>query len=111
MTTMFLFRCVVALHMAVCIGNLTCFFVLPFIEAPWISLPCCTLIFFLTFQKEVTCPMTRFENELRKELGMREIHGFVGHYIVRPLRNKIKNRKMAKMYKPIKSDHFQGLSL
>jgi len=111
MTAMFLFRCVVVVHMFVCIGNVTCFFVLPFIEPPWVSLPCCSLIFFLTFQKEVKCPMTRFENKLRKELGMREIRGFVGHYIVWPLKRKIRDRQRAKLYPPIKAKTFQGLEL
>jgi len=111
MTAIFLFRFVVVIHMLVCIGNVTCFFLLPFVEPPWIALPCCTLIFFLTFQKEVTCPMTRFENKLRRQLGMREIRGFIGHYMIWPIKRRIRDRKRAKLYPPIKATMFQGLQL
>ena len=109
MTTLCLFRCIVGLHMFVCLGNVTCFFVLPFIEPPWVALPCCTLVFFLTFQREIQCPLTGFENKLRKKLGKREIRGFIGHYVLLPLRNKMRVRK-ARIYQ-CKSSYFQGMPL
>lgn len=109
MKTRYWFKFIVAIHMLVCLGNVTCFFVLPFIEPPWIALPCCTLVFFLTFQREIQCPLTRYENKLRKQMGMREIRGFIGHYILIPIRHRLRERK-AKMYH-VKSHHFQGLPL
>jgi len=109
MTTLYMFRFVVVLHMLVCIGNVTCFFLLPFIEPPWIALPCCTLIFFLTFQKEIQCPLTRYENKLRRQMDMREIRGFIGHYIIWPVRRIMRARK-ARLYQ-FKSNRFQGLPL
>ena len=109
MTTLYLFRCIVGIHMFVCLGNVTCFFVLPFVEPPWIALPCCTLIFFLTFQRELHCPLTGFENKLRKQMGMREIRGFLGYYLLVPLRRMLRERR-ARMYQ-CKAARFQGLPL
>lgn len=107
--TLWLFRGVVLVHMFVCLGNAACFFALPFIEPPWISLPCCSLIFFLTFQREVQCPMTNYENKLRKDLGMRPIRGFVGHYILLPFRLWSKEQRKTKAYQSIKTIQFQGV--
>ena len=98
-----IFNTIVIVHAMVCIGNLLCFFILPFIEPPWISLPCCSLIFFLSFQKEVQCPLTRLENVYRHKLGMPPIKRFIGHYFVSPLRKKIK--------KEVSLTSFQGISL
>ena len=95
-----LFKFIVTVHILVCIGNVISFFVLPFIEPPWIVLPCCSLIFFLSFQKEVQCPLTRLENIYRRKLGLPTIKGFVGHYFVSPLRKKKSN-----------FTSFQGISL
>ena len=72
---------------------LTTPFVLPFM-APWyISLPLMTWVFNLTFTRMVDCPMTKLENKLRRELGMREIKFFVGHYITWPIKRKFRARR------------------
>lgn len=96
-----IFKIIVAIHILVCFGNLLSFFILPFIEPPWISLPCCSLIFFLSFQKEVQCPLTRLENIYRKKLGMPTINRFIGHYFISPLRRTKRANFIS----------FQGISL
>lgn len=106
---LFLFRSIVLFHLFVCAGNVACFFALPFIEPPWVSLPCCSLIFFLTFQRETQCPMTNFENKLRQKLGMRTIKGFVGHYIVIPIR-KWKREQQHMNFFAVKAMKFQGIT-
>lgn len=98
-----IFKTIVFIHAFVCLGNLLSFLILPFIEPPWISLPCCSLIFFLSFQKEIQCPLTRFENFYRKKLGMPPINRFIGHYFVSPLRKKLR--------KEMSFVSFQGISL
>jgi hypothetical protein len=61
------------------------FFVLPFM-APWyIATPLMVYITSLITTR-VECPMTNLENSIRGRLGMRKIGGFVGHYMLRPIR-------------------------
>lgn len=106
---LFLFRSIVIFHLFVCGGNTICFFALPFIEPPWIALPCCSLIFFLTFQRDTQCPMTNFENKLRQKLGMKTIKGFIGHYIIIPIRKWKREQKNMNAY-AIKAMKFQGIT-
>jgi hypothetical protein len=89
----FLLYSVIVFHMAVVLGNFTIFFTVPFIEPIWIWLPICTFIFWVSFINEVQCPITRIENRLRTNLGMRRIGGFVGHYIIRPIRRRFFSKK------------------
>lgn len=96
----FSFKITVIVHFLICLGNVCSFFILPFIESPWVAFPCCSLVIFLTFQREVQCPLTRLENYLRDKLGMPPIKTFIGHYILKPLRERSK---------PITT--FQGVSL
>ena len=76
---------VVGLHMVVVVVNVVAFFVLPFLYPLWIWMPVNSFIVTVTFTREV-CPLTRLENYLRTSLGMRRIGGFIGHYIVKPIR-------------------------
>jgi hypothetical protein len=79
---------VVAVHAALVLGNVLAFVVLPF-EAPWyVAVPLMTfLFFFLTTRQE--CQMTKLENRLRHRLGKRRIGGFVGHYLIAPLKRRL----------------------
>ena len=75
----------VAVHMALLITNVAAFFVLPF-QAPWyVAWPLMTFIWFFSTTR-VQCRLTELENHLRRSLGLRLIGGFVGHYLLRPLR-------------------------
>ena len=93
---------VVLLHHAVVLGNFSAFFIVAFQGfTPWglswyVALPLCTFIVLVTFSKVLDCPMTRYENKLRKEVGKPEIKGFVKHYIIRPYARFKYNLKKAK---------------
>lgn len=93
---------VVLLHHAVVLGNFSAFFILAFQGfTPWgypwyVALPLCTFITLVTFSKVLDCPMTRYENKLRRDVGKPEIRGFVKHYIIRPWARFKYNLKKAK---------------
>ena len=96
---------VVLLHHVVALGNFSAFFILAFQGfTPWglswyVALPLCTFIVLVTFSKVLDCPMTRYENKLRRDVGKPEIRGFVKHYIIRPyvrFRYKLKKTKRAR---------------
>lgn len=73
-------------HLFIVFGNIAAFFVVPFI-LPWYEwIPIESLIVVLSFSKVIDCPCTRLENYLRSELKMRPIGGFVGYYVVRPIK-------------------------
>jgi len=78
---------VVAAHMALVFANILAFFLLPFL-APWyVAVPLATFLFsFMSTRQE--CRLTNLENTLRQRLGKPKINGFVGHYLVRPLRRR-----------------------
>ena len=79
----------VSFHMAVVLGNLAAAFILPF-YAPWyISLPIMAFIFNLTFAP-IQCPLTKLENRIRRSLGMKEIRHFMGHYLVWPVKRRLR---------------------
>ena len=96
---------VVLLHHAVVLGNFSAFFILAFQGfTPWglswyVALPLCTFIVLVTFSKVIDCPMTRYENKLRRDVGKPEIRGFVKHYIIRPWVGFKYNLKKAKQVK------------
>ena len=96
---------VVLLHHAVVLGNFSAFFILAFQGfTPWglswyVALPLCTFIVLVTFSKVIDCPMTRYENKLRRDVGKPEIRGFVKHYIIRPWVRFKYNLKKAKRVK------------
>ena len=93
---------VVLIHHCVVIGNLSAFLILAFQGfTPWgvswyIALPLCTFITLVSFSKVLDCPMTRYENKLRAEVGKPEIRGFMKHYIMRPYARFRYNLKKAK---------------
>ncbi len=96
---------VVLLHHAVVIGNFSAFFILAFqgftpYGFPWyVALPLCSFIVLVSFSKVLDCPMTRYENKLRRDVGKQEIRGFMKHYIMRPyarFRYNLKKKKKAK---------------
>ena len=69
-------------------GNLIAFFVVPFLEPFYVSIPIMSLVLLLTFSKVLDCPLTRLENHLRRSLGMKRIGGFFGHYLLKPIRKR-----------------------
>ena len=92
----------VSFHMFVVVGNISAAFVLPF-YAPWyIALPITALIVNLTFSPGVQCPLTRLENRIRRSLGMKEIRTFVGHYVVWPVKRKLRDN--AKTVRVVEED-------
>lgn len=77
---------VVVGHTLVVIGNVAAFFVLPLTQ-PWpIALPLASFILIVSTSKTLVCPLTALENRIRVALGLKEIHGFVGFYMIRPCR-------------------------
>jgi len=88
----YLFYTIVTLHILVVIGNISAFFITPFL-APWYeALPICSFILLISFSQELKCPLTRLENSIRVKIGKKRIGGFVGHYFVRPIRNYLKKK-------------------
>jgi hypothetical protein len=80
----------VSFHMFIVLGNIASAFVLPF-YAPWyIALPIIALIVNLTFAPS-QCPLTRLENRIRRSLGMKEIRHFMGHYVVWPVKKRLRH--------------------
>lgn len=97
---------VVLLHWIVVIGNFSAFFILAFqgltpFGYPWyICLPLCSFIILISFSRVLDCPMTRYENKLRVQLGRPTIKGFIGHYFLKPyVRRKIRKQRNARKYK------------
>ncbi len=78
------FYALVVVHLALVLGIVTSFFVLPFRQPLEVALPLMVFIFFYSTNK-IECPLTNWENRLRKKLGMKVIGGFVGHYFKRPI--------------------------
>jgi len=80
---------VAVFHMFVIAVNISAFFVLPFLYPLWVWMPLNSFILTVTFTREI-CPLTRLENKLRTSLGMSRIGGFLGHYLVRPIKRLLK---------------------
>lgn len=81
---------IVSFHMFIIVVNIMAFFVLPFMYPLWMWVPVNSFILTVTFTREV-CPLTRLENYLRTSLGMSRIGGFIGHYLVKPVKRAIRN--------------------
>lgn len=90
-----LFPLVVGFHMLIVIINLLAFFIIPFswliLDIPfWFSIfliiPIESFIIYVTFDRN-PCPLTRYENSIRKQLGMKPIGAFIGHYFLKKGRN------------------------
>ena len=86
----FLLFLVVALHLFVVIGNAIAFFIVPFLTPWYVAIPICSFIFLVSFSKEIKCPLTNWENTLRMKIGKKRIGGFIGHYIIKPIRKLLK---------------------
>ena len=80
---------IIGLHFCVIFTNIAAFFILPFMYPVWVWVPLNSFILTVTFTREV-CPLTRLENSVRTSLGMNRIGGFIGHYLVRPIRKILK---------------------
>lgn len=74
---------VVILHLIVIAGNTASFVILPFAVPLYVAFPCCSIIFYLALSRSARCPLTDIENKYRQELGMPQIKGFIGHYLLR----------------------------
>ncbi len=77
------FYTLVAVHMALIIGMMIAFVLLPFKAEWYIALPLYAFIFFFSSNR-VICKLTILENILREKLHMKKIGGFVSTYFVRP---------------------------
>jgi tRNA(Ile)-lysidine synthase TilS/MesJ len=82
---------VVTLHILVCVVNLAAFLILPFtwLIMGWsfwytvlLMVPIQSALLRLAFDRE-QCPLTKWENALRRKLGMREVGGFVSYYFIK----------------------------
>jgi hypothetical protein len=81
-----LFGLLVSTHGAIVLGHIVATLVMV-VLAPWyIAFPLAVLVTWHASSRVVDCPLTRFENSLRKSLGMKPIGGFIGHYFVRPVK-------------------------
>lgn len=77
------FYLLVFFHMAVVLGVVCSFLILPFKSDWYIALPLMTFVFFFATTR-VDCQLTNLENKLRQRMGKKKIGGFVGHYFFRP---------------------------
>lgn len=100
---------VVVLHWAVVIGNFSAFFILAFqgftpYGLPWyVCLPLCSFIALISFSRVLDCPMTRYENKMRVQLGRPTIKGFIGHYFLKPyIRRKMRKARAVRKAKETK---------
>jgi hypothetical protein len=89
---------VVCSHWAIIAGNLTAFAILPFYTSWYIALPVMSYIGLLTFSRVLDCPLTRFENKVRRKLGLNEVRGFISYYAIKPyvrFRRSLRKRKLS----------------
>ena len=81
----------ITFHHFVITVNIVAFFILPFLYPLLVWMPLNSFILTVTFTREI-CPLTRLENYIRTSLGMPRIGGFLGHYVVRPVKKLLKSR-------------------
>ena len=86
-------------HWLVIIGNLLAFFLLPFLSPWYIALPIMSYIGLLTFSRVLDCPMTKLENTIRQQMNLPEIKGFIGHYMLKPLKRAQVKKRIARRHK------------
>lgn len=77
------FYALVVIHIILVVMVIVSFFVLPFLSPWYIAVPCMTFIWFFS-TTQVECKLTNLENWMRKQLGLKKIGGFVGHYFMKP---------------------------
>ena len=75
-------------HAAIIILNVATLFILPFYVSWYIALPVMTLIVNLIFSP-ISCPLTKLESRIRRELGYPEVRFFIKHYLLDPVRKLI----------------------
>jgi len=85
---MYTLMCLVVFHGFILGSNILAFFIVPFMEPFYVSVPIMSLVLVLTFSKVIDCPLTAAENHLRRKLGMKRIGGFAGHYFMKPIRRR-----------------------
>ena len=83
----------ITFHYFVITVNIAAFFILPFLYPLLVWMPLNSFILTVTFTREI-CPLTRLENYIRTSLGMPRIGGFLGHYMVRPVKKLLKSREV-----------------
>ena len=83
----------ITFHHFVITVNIVAFFILPFLYPLLVWMPLNSFILTVTFTREI-CPLTRLENYIRTSLGMPRIGGFLGHYVVRPVKKLLKSREV-----------------
>ena len=86
------FYSLVTFHAFVIAVNIVAFFILPFLYPLLVWMPLNSFILTVTFTREI-CPLTRLENYIRTSLGMPRIGGFIGHYLVRPIKKILKSKE------------------
>lgn len=79
------FYLLVAFHMAIVLGVIASFFLLPFMVDWYVALPLMVFIFAHSTTR-VQCKLTEAENYLRQKLGYKRIGGFVSYYLVKPIK-------------------------
>ena len=77
---------VIIVHFIVIIGNIISFVILPIFAHWYEALPLCSFILWISTSNVVDCPLTKLENKIRRKLNLREIRGFIGFYLIIPLR-------------------------
>jgi hypothetical protein len=90
------FRLLVGVHMLIVIINVISLVLLPFLTPFYVATPICSLLVNFMFNRNMTCPLTDLENSLREKLGLPKIKGFIGHYIIKPVRITLSRRKALK---------------
>lgn len=83
------FYLLVAFHMAIVLGVICSFFLLPFFQPWYVALPIMVFIFAHSTTR-VDCKLTEAENYLRVKLGYKRIGGFVKHYLIKPVKGLFK---------------------
>ena len=83
MTKIFLYLLVLFHHLGI-LGFLVSAPLLMIKEPFWVWLPVNTWILHLIFSPVLVCPLTIWENRLRKKLGWEKIDTFFKHYYIRP---------------------------
>ena len=68
-------------HSIIITLNVASFFIVPFLYPWYIFVPICTMIARVIFVQG-SCPLTVLENIIRRRLGLKEIGGFVKHYLL-----------------------------
>lgn len=80
---------IVGFHLILLLGNVGAFFVLPF-WAPWyIAIPLWGFLLRTAFNRDSQynfCPLSSWENQVRRKLGLPQIKGFIANYFWHPIK-------------------------